>query len=445
MTAPATSHTIRGLSPGAHHVRIAAVNDAGEGPWHSLRLRVEGVVVFPGSDWMEVTWQAAPAVARYVVQWRPSTDAAWSEAYEAAAGETSHTVEGLRAGARYDVRVRAEDASGAALWTLGSSARLNMNAHKPILSLNFKLTTDKPPAFAGNIALTAELPRGVAGLDRGVVHWRRSVERYDDARRHEESIAGLTGLYHYFAGLDIRFEYAVRVSLLDRRGRVVGVSEATAAYDDGAYPVGPTRPPRVDAGGLSLLPGATWIDVVWAATVAATGHTVQWKPAVEAGWDSAQQATAAADATGHTLEELTAGGRYTVRVRAHTADGPAPWFGPRDRRPGVGCAVAAVAGGRPPAHSGELGATDGYWGRVGHAVFTAVAPRRRGLRRRPPTPYSGVGLRHGDHRIGQLRRVHGAGVRARLSGKIAGRRGGLGQHSLDGRPNRDRDHRSPRG
>ena len=176
--------------------------------------------------------------------------------------------------------------------------------------------------------LAVEVPRGAAGVERVVVQWRRGVERYDDVRRHEVSINEDSLAFRMaIQGLDARFQYAVRVSLEDRRGEVVGITEATGALRSSAYPVGPGGAPRVDAGGLSLLPGATWIDVVWLATAAATGHTVQWKPASDAGWDGAQQAIAAADATGHTLKGLTAGRRYTVRVRANTVGGTTGWFG----------------------------------------------------------------------------------------------------------------------
>ena len=232
--------------------------------------------------------------------------------------------------------------------------------------------------------LAIEVPRGAAGVDRVVVQWRRGVERYDDVRRHEVSINEDSPAFRLaIQGLDARFQYAVRVSLEDRRGNVVGITEATGALRSSAYPVGPGGAPRVDAGGLSLLPGATWIDVVWPATAAATGHTVQWKPASDAGWDGAQQAIAAADATGHTLEGLTAGRRYTVRVRANTVGGTAGWFGAAT----AGLVSAAPS---PLLLEGDHRSIVASWGpprrnrrRVGRAVLAAVAPRRRVLRRNP--------------------------------------------------------------
>lgn len=60
-----------------------------------------------------VTWTAAAvpaglAITRYEVQWRPASDADWSDAEsDATAGETSYLLDGLEPGTEYLVRVRA--------------------------------------------------------------------------------------------------------------------------------------------------------------------------------------------------------------------------------------------------------------------------------------------------------------------------------------------------
>ena len=328
-----------------------------------------GLTVFAGYDWMDVAWRQAPGAARYVVQWRPSAQAAWSGEHEAAAGVGSHSVDGLRAGGRYSVRVRAEDASGTVLSERSSSVTLGV--HRPDLTIELQYGKESWWERRKNawVELAVELPRGldapdrIEGLEKFVVQWRRGLERYGGTRRHEMSVDPhrLT-----INDLDSRFEYAVRVSLVDRRGRVVGVAEATAALRGDAYPLGPTDAPRVDAGGLSLLPGATWIDVVWPAAAAATGHTLQWKPASSAGWAGAEQAGAAADATTHTVEGLTADGRYTVRVRADTADGPGPWLGPA-------AAALVSAAPRPLSLRGHHQSILASWGPAAGTAAAAAA------------------------------------------------------------------------
>ena len=169
------------------------------------------------------------------------------------------------------------------LWVRESSVTLGV--HKPRFS---------DVEFSEIIRFRVERPRGVGGAGELVVQWRRGIERYDGARSREFSI--VADRYAYEGSIsyvvDPGFEYALRASLVDRWGRVVGVAEATARRGTGAHPVGPTRASRVDAGGLALLPGATWMDVVWSAAAGAAGYTLQWKPASVTGWDSAEEAVA---------------------------------------------------------------------------------------------------------------------------------------------------------
>ena len=79
---------------------------------------------------------------------------------------------------------------------------------------------------------------------------------------------------------------------------------------------GPPNSWTFDVEVVTVLPGEDWMDIRWWNESAAASYVVQWKSASESGWSSAEQVTAAAGATTHSVTGLTAGETYTARVQA---------------------------------------------------------------------------------------------------------------------------------
>ena len=308
-TVPAsqTSHVISGLEAGDYSLRVAAVNDAGQGAWNGWAFEVLAVSVRPGLDWMDILWPHEPAASRFVVLWKPATDAGWDTAQQedAASGTTSHSVSGLLRGGRYRVRFSALDADSGVLWSQEADARLD--------SLTFPSTVlERTP---GSLRLRWRHPTAVSAAPRQIaVEWRTHDQTYSAERR--ATYEALNSTIHDgqreedlgVEGYDRSAHYWVRITGLDDRGRAMSVREFTTLDH------------------LLVEAGPTSIHAIWPATSGAAGYEVQVKDSAETEWDNPQSAQLPAVPTSYIITGLKTATRFDIRVRAITTNTAPEWL-----------------------------------------------------------------------------------------------------------------------
>ena len=303
-------YTITGLTAGTEHtVRIIATKVNAEDSLPSDEVtgtprampagQVTGVRVSSGVEQLDVSWTAVSDASGYRVQWK-SGDEAYDAAreVEVAGGETlGHTITGLTAGTEYTARVIAvmDNADD------GPPSSEVSGAPKAL-----------PPAQVTGV----ELSVGVEQLDVSwsvvsdasgyKVQWKSGEEDYDEAR--QTVVTGGNTVNYTIAGLTVGTSYTIRVI-------------ATKAHADGGAPSTevtgiPKAGPPVQVEGVEVTPGVEQLDVSWTAVSDAGGYKVQWKSGSEDYAELRQAVLIDGDTVSHTIESLTAGTEYTVRVIA---------------------------------------------------------------------------------------------------------------------------------
>ena len=130
-----TSYSHTGLSPGAtRHYRVSAINSvgtgnpsniasatAGAGDVEEMPLALSEPTVSAGKDSLTVSWDAPPNTGRspvrsYDLRYREGTSGTWIPGPQNVT-TTSATISGLRAGATYQVQVRATNDEGDGPWS----------------------------------------------------------------------------------------------------------------------------------------------------------------------------------------------------------------------------------------------------------------------------------------------------------------------------------------
>ena len=280
--------------------------------------QVTGVDVTPGSGALTVTWTALTGVDDYKVQWALATDVDaeydWSTNQDLATG-TSHTIANLDPGTQYMVRVIA---------TTEPADNLNdPEVHDGESSEEVPGTT--APGQVVNVSVVPgveqltvswEAAQGATGYK---VQWKSEDETFDDAEtadpKREVSGSDITGTSHTIQDLTADTEYTVRVIAYNASGDGAPSEEKKDTPKE-------LQPGQV--ANVTVTPGAGELMVSWDPVVeGATGYTVQWKSETDADYDATSRQASGSDITGesYTIQDLTAGTEYTVRVKASLTSG----------------------------------------------------------------------------------------------------------------------------
>ena len=159
----------------------------------------------------------------------------------------------------------------------------------------------------------------VTGADGYRIQWRSADESYNEIDR-EATVSGGSTTTHTIAGLIPGARYTVRVTATSSSG---GDGEPSAEHGGTPF-AGP--PGRVT--GVEVAEGIRSLVVSWRALTEADGYQVQWKSGDEAYGDADRQhAVTGGSTTTYTIQGLTPGTEYTVRVKAtrtHAMQGGAP-------------------------------------------------------------------------------------------------------------------------
>ena len=366
-TPAGTNHTIPDLEAGIQYtVQVIATNASGDGT-ASDRVtgtpkpgQVKNVVVSAATNPQQlmVTWGVVPGVSSsdgYKVQWKSGT-----QDYDASARQVlvtnTNTILGDGTegtdddtpldGIRYTVRVIAtNEATGTDAPGDGGDGPASAGV----------TGTPKPGQVGAatedddNVVVTSEVGAlavtwgAITGASGYKVQWK-SDQTGEDAYSASRQ-ASVTGTSHTIRNLSAVAEYDVQVIARNASGD--GLASAENADNK-------AKPGQVT--GVEMEPGVGTLVVTWDAVPGVSssdGYKVQWKSATDADYDATNRQDLAST-TSNTIDELTAGTRYTVRVIAtNEATGTeAPGDG------GDGPASAEVMGTPEPAQVTGVSAPD---------------------------------------------------------------------------------------
>ena len=336
VTAPATTHTIAGLSADTEYtVRVVPVNaTSGDGTpsGDATGMPAPGQVVLvtedltadppvrpvtPGEGKLTVAWDEVMGADNFKVQWKSGTQD-WDPRTRqnvVAGTETSHEITGLTAGTEYTVRVIAMNASGDG--TPSASGTNDTGTPQPGQVTGVTVTSDA----AAQLTVSWRAVSGT-GIEYKV-QWKSGDEEYDPASRQGTA----TGTSHTITtGLTAGTEYTVRV--IATHDAAASAETTTDIFLADGTPsddaTGTPKPAQVGALTVTATAEYAWgANVGWTRIEGADSYTVQWKLATEVNYDRTRQATIDQPETGdpsYRIMGLTAGTNYTVQVYA-TNDG----------------------------------------------------------------------------------------------------------------------------
>ena len=284
--------------------------------------QVMGVGVAPGNAQLVVTWTAVDTATGYTVQWTSGGEDynTTRQATVTPGSTTRHTIEGLANGTAYTVRViatrtGATDGPPSAEMT-GTPAAPDVTVSTTALTVPEEDTTGDSYTVVLATQPTANVRVTVAGhagttvtptpgtLTFTTMNWDTAqtvtVTAGHDADTADESVS----LTHSATSPDSDYE------------GIPITSVAVAVTDNDTAQVM----------GVGVAPGDAHLVVTWTAVDTATGYTVQWRSGGEDYNTGDRQATVTPGATTrHTIDSLTNGTAYTVRViatRTGATDGP---------------------------------------------------------------------------------------------------------------------------
>ena len=273
-----------------------------------------GVEVNAKVDTLTVTWNAVNGVTGYKVQWKSG-----SETYPAADEEsathgqatitdgstTIHKISGLTPGTTYAIRVIA--------------TRTNVADSAPSEEVITILTLGSPTGVEVSAKVdTLTVTWNAVPLATGYkVQWKSGAETYPTsdlalATHGQATIAGGSTTIHKISGLTTGTTYTIRV--IATHTTTAGNS---APSEEVMVTSATTKPTNV-----RVTPGPAQLIVAWTEATGATGYKVQWKSGGQSYNTSDRQETVSGmSTTTHTIENLTFGTTYTVRVFATLAGG----------------------------------------------------------------------------------------------------------------------------
>ena len=339
-TATSTMHTITGLTGGTRYTtRVIATRlnapdsapsaEASGTPRAAAPGQPTNVSAGAEVGGLAVTWTAAANADGYKVQWKSGGQGYDAVARQATATGTSRRLAGLIPGTEYSVRVIATRAH-AADGTPSSAATSTPMAVAAAQPSNVRVV-----AGVARLTVTWNAAADAGGYK---VQWKSGSQVYD-ATRQGTTPGSVTS--YAITGLTPGNSYRVQVLATRTNAADSAPSLERGGTPSAAAPGQPT--------GLTVTAAVNALAVSWQAAANADAYVVQWKSGGE-NYDTTREASTTA--TRHTIANLVAGTRYTVRViarRAHAADSPASaerTRAPKASPPGTPGGVTVTPGAR---------------------------------------------------------------------------------------------------
>ena len=209
-----------------YHVRIRAVNSAGNGPWSPAAkaapmgapLAPASLAPAPGNGELPVSWAEPDGngspITGYTVQWKSGDEEFGSERQaELGPATAAYTIRGLTNGTEYAVRVRASNDMGNGDWSAEARSTPNTVADA---------VPDAPSSLAaepgnGQLTVSWAVPNNNGSAITGyVVKWKAAHEEvsWPDASSEQVTDASIT-----IGGLTGGAQYQVRVRAVAEAGK----------------------------------------------------------------------------------------------------------------------------------------------------------------------------------------------------------------------------------
>ena len=329
-----TSTTISGLTNGhTIQVEVQARNAVGDSDWSGTSDGVPGAPAVPskptltvGNLQLGVSWSApsdrGSAITGYDVYYCDNTNAAnpctddsnWNSA-DHFDTTTSTTITGLNNGTEYKVRVRAENTRGWGGWSseaTATPATTPGTPDAPTLTVKSRAldVSWSAPTSTGGSAITGYKVR----------HCDNSTGCDADSEWTTNTRSG-TNTTYTISSLSNSKTYQVQVAATNSRG--TGSWSQSASASPAALPSKP--------GGLTVETAHQSLKVSWRAAdgngSAITGYEVEYrKQNADNTWPSTWTSHDHYDtSTSTTIDNLTNGSAYQVRVQATTSNGKSGW------------------------------------------------------------------------------------------------------------------------
>ena len=330
-----TSTTISGVTNGhTIQVEVQARNAAGDSSWSSTSEGVPGAPAAPskptltaGDQQMVVSWSApsnrGSAITGYDVYYCDNSDASspctddsnWTDAYHSDT-TTSTTITGLTNGTEYKVRVRAENDRGAGGWSPEATATPATLPDAP------DAPSLKVKSGALDVSWTAPSGNGGAAITGYKVrHCDNSTGCDATNEWTTKNVSGGSTTTTTISSLTNGKTYQVQVAAVNRVG--AGTWSASTTATPAALPSKPATP-TVDIKHQGLV--VSWTAPSGNGSVI-SGYDVHYrKQNSDNTWPTDWTSHTHSDTTtGTSIDSLTNGSKYQVRVRANSNNGDSPW------------------------------------------------------------------------------------------------------------------------
>ncbi len=266
------------------------------------------VTVTQKADTLDVRWTAASYATGYKVQWKSGTQSYDTASREATTTGTRHKIPNLTFGTTYTVRVIA---------TKTGARDGTPSAEQSIFIVS---TLDSPPVMASAKVDTLTVTWNAVSNATGYrVQWKSGVATYPTsdltsaATHGQATIAGGSTTTYKISNVTAGTTYTIRVIATSTNLNIADSDPSEEVMVTAAT----NKPTNV-----RVTPGHFQLLVAWTEATGATGYKIQWKSGQQAYNTSDRQETVSGGSTTtYTIENLTFGTTYTVRVTATLAGG----------------------------------------------------------------------------------------------------------------------------
>ena len=266
------------------------------------------VTVTQKADTLDVRWRAPSNATGYKVQWKSGTQSYDTASREATTTGTRHKIPNLTFGTTYTVRV------------IATKTGVRDGTPSAEQSIFIVSTLDSPTVMASakvdTLTVTWNAVNGATGYK---VQWKSGAATYPTsdltsaATHGQATISGGSTTTYKISNVTAGTTYTIRVIATS-----TNINLADSDPSEEVMVTAATNKPT----NVRVTPGPVQLLVAWTEATGATGYKIQWKSGQQAyNTSSRQETVSGGSTTTYTIENLTFGTTYTVRVTATLAGG----------------------------------------------------------------------------------------------------------------------------